>query len=216
MSGPMILGLNLEVFIMLASGIFYLICASFLWKPFKKEKNELIGALFAFLIYQALSMFFMGLEMETKNILYSNIASISVFIGSVYMLKFPFSFFPKIVSKILFFLSLAGVIALFLWFIETPEKELALMNFTAWYDIVINGLVVGGSIITFAFLVPERWMKIKAAGGAGGIVSCCVISGASMLGGALVASTVFQFLAPVLIICSLVISNKKKRQVQTQ
>ena len=103
MSGPMILGLNLEVFIMLASGIFYLICASFLWKPFKKEKNELIGALFAFLIYQALSMFFMGLEMETKNILYSNIASISVFIGSVYMLKFPFSFFPKIVSKILFF-----------------------------------------------------------------------------------------------------------------
>ncbi len=210
--GPMVLGFHLVVLLMLLSGIFYLICAFILWKPFRQEKNELIGALFAFLVYQAISMFFMGVEMHTMNMVYSNIASLAVFVGSVYMLKFPFSSFSARTRKTLFLGSMIIVLALFVWFVQTPEREMMLMHFTLWYDIIVNGIVVGGSIILLGFGASERWLRLKAFGGGSGVVSCCVVANATMIGGAMLTSSVFQFLAPVLIIGTLFYARKRQLQ----
>lgn len=209
--GPIIFGFDLISLLMILSGIVYLVCAFFLWKPFREEKNELIGALFSFLVYQAISMFFMGIEMHTMNMLYGNIASLSIFIGSAYMLKFPMSRLSAKTRNNLFVAVLVAVLALFIWFMQTEERQMSLMNFTLWYDLVVNGLAAGGSILLMGLMTSERWMKIKALGGGSGVVSCCVISNATMLGGAMLTSSFFAFLAPVLILGSLSLVKRKQK-----
>lgn len=208
--GPNIFGLNFDAFLLLASGVFYILSALFILNPLREEKSELVWALFAFLIYQALNMFFMGLEFQTKNIVYSNIAALSVFIGSVYMLKFPFSSFSQGIRKNLFLGSLVIVFSLFIWFMQTKEKQEALMHFTIWYDIFINGIVVGGFMIILAFRTTERWLKMKAIGGGGGVLSCCVVSNVAMLSGTVIVSAIFSFLAPIFILGTLMFARKKQ------
>lgn len=210
--GPMILGFHLEVFLMIVSGIFYILCAIFVWKSYKKEKNELVGALLAFLVYQAISMFFMGLEMHTMQMVYSNIAALSVFIGSAYMLKFPFGSFSKGTRNIIFFSTLIIVLGIFIWFMQTEEREMSLMNFILWYDIIVNGLIVGGFMILLALRTTEKWLKIKAFGGGVGVVSCCVVSSSAMLTGAMITGSIFGFLAPIVILGSLFLAKKNTAQ----
>ena len=211
-SGPMVFGMRFEIFLMMAAGVFYLLCAAYVWKPMRQEKNELIGALFAFLIYQAISMFFMGLEMHTMNMVYSNIAGLAVFIGSAYMLKFPLSSLSERTRKTVFRVVLMMVLALFIWFIQTKEREMQLMHFTLWYDLVVNGLIVGGFIIFKAIGIANRWQKIKALGGGSGVVTCCVIANGAMITGAMITSSIFGFLAPVIIISTLMYARKKQRE----
>ncbi len=209
--GPMILGLPFEVALMFASGIFYAICAAFLWKPLRAERNELISALFAFLVYQSLAMIFMALEMHTMNMLYSNLAALSILVGSAYMLKFVWSSFSSGVRRILFMLTLIALLGLFTWFMMTPERQMTLMHFVLWYDIVINGVIVGGAIIMLGIRTTEHWLKVKTLGGGSGVVACCVVANATMLGGAMLVSSVFQFLAPVVILSSLAIARKNQK-----
>lgn len=206
---PIVMGFHLDVLLMLVSGIFYLICAFFLWKPVRENNNELIKALFAFFIYQAISMFFMGIEMHTMNMDFGRIAALAVLIGSVYMLKFPFSALSSSTRRIIFMGSLIATLSIFAWFIQTPEKEMGLMNFTIWYDLIVNGLFVGGTILLFGFRTPERIFKLKAFGGGSGVVSCCVASNATLLLGAILVSSFFQFLAPILILGSLFFVSRK-------
>lgn len=210
--GPLVLGFHLEIFLMLVSGVFYLLCAWLLWKPYKEEKNELVGALMAFLVYQAFSMFFMGIEMHTMNLLWSNLAGLAVFIGSAYMLKFIFSPFAEKTRKNLFRLSLIVAFGLFAWFVQDEAKQMELMSFTLWYDLVVNGIVVGGAIIIFALKTSEKWLRAKALGGGGGVVTCCVVANATMLSGAMLVSSFFQFLAPVMILGTLFYARKKQNQ----
>lgn len=210
--GPLVFGFHLEIFLMLLSGVFYLLCAWLLLKPYKEEKNELVGALMAFLVYQAFSMFFMGVEMHTMNLLWSNLAGLAVFIGSAYMLKFIFSPFAENTRKNLFRLSLIVAFGLFAWFMQDEIKQMELMHFTLWYDLVVNGIVVGGAIILFALKTTEKWLRAKALGGGGGVVTCCVVANATMLSGAMLVSSVFQFLAPVMILGTLFYARKKQNQ----
>lgn len=214
--GPEIFGIPFGILLMLVTGVFYLICAIAIWKPFRTEKNELISALFAFLVYQSISMFFMGVEMWTMNIMYSNIAALAVFIGSAYMLKFPFSKASEKTRRIAFLLILVGALSLFGWFMMTEARQHELMKFILWYDIVTNGLIVGGSIILFAMRAVEKVKRAKAITGGAGVVSCCVVSNAAMLGGAMFTSAVFQFLAPLLILSSIKRSQKDKQLAEAQ
>ncbi len=207
-TGPQILGFSLGAFLMLASGIFYLLCVFFVWKSYKKDKNELVGALLAFLVYQAFNMVLMGLEIHTMNIIYSNLAALSVFIGSAYMLKFPFSSFSKGTRNTIFFITLIIVFGLFAWFMQNEMRQMELMNFTLWYDIIVNGILVGGFMFILALRTNEKWLKVKAFGGSTGVISCCVVSNGAMLSGALLTSAFFGFLAPVLILISLLSSRK--------
>ena len=211
LDGPMVLGFPLIVFLMIASGVFYAACAAFVGRMWLKEKNELVAALFAFLSYQAASMFFMGLEMQTMNMFYSNMASLAVFVGSVYMLKFPFSSFSNRTRQTFFFGSLIAVLGLFAWFLQTEVRQISLMNFTLWYDIVVNGLVVGGFMFLLALRTAERWLKFKAYGGSLGVLTCCVAANATILTGALLTSSVLQFLAPVIILGSLVFAHRGQK-----
>lgn len=201
--GPVVFGnIHLVNLLLMVSGVFYLLCALSIFKTWRQEKNELVGALFAFLCYQAISMFFMGVEMQTMNMLYSNIAALAVFVGSAYMLKFPFSKFAQKTRNALFLISLVILLAVFVWFIQTgQEKEL--MMFTLWYDLIVNGIVVGGSIIMFGLRSTEGLFKKKAIGGGTGVVSCCVVATGSMIGGAMLFGTVFSFLAPIIILSTL-------------
>ncbi len=201
--GPEIWGISFGVLFMLVSGVFYLICAIAIWKPLRKEKNELIGALFAFLVYQAISMFFMGVEMKTMNIMYSNIAALSIFVGSAYMLKFPFSSLSAKVRRIIFSLILIAALVLFAWFMQTTARQHDLMHFVLWYDLVVNGIVVGGSILLFALRTAEKMKKKKAVVGGAGVLSCCIVSNGAMLTGAMFTSAIFAFLAPLLILFSI-------------
>jgi peptidoglycan/LPS O-acetylase OafA/YrhL len=212
--GPEIFGVPFGTLLMLVTGVFYLICAIAIWKPFRQEKNELITALFAFLVYQSISMFFMGVEMWTMNIMYSNIAALAVFIGSAYMLKFPFSKASEKTRKTAFLIIIVIALSLFGWFMMTEARQHALMHFILWYDIVTNGLIVGGSIILFALGSIERSKRAKALTGGAGVVSCCVVSNAAMLGGAMFTSAIFQFLAPVLILTSIRRMQKEKAETQ--
>lgn len=201
--GPMIGGWAVANLLLLISGVFYLVCAFFLWKPYRQEKNELVGALFAFLVYQAINMFFMGLSMQYMNISLSYVATLAVFLGSAYMLKFPLSRFSQGTRRILFYLSIVILLGLFAWFMQTPDRQMALMNFTLWYDIVINGIIVGGSIILYGLGAKERYLKIKSLGGGSGVITCCIVSNAAMLGGAIITGTALSFLAPILILTTL-------------
>lgn len=211
MLGIDIAGVDLYIWLLLLSGIFYLICALTIWKPLKQENNELIKALFAFLIYQSISMFFMGVEMWTMNLFYSNVAALAVFIGSAYMLKFPFSKFSKTGRNAIFLTTLIIMLGLFGWFMMTPDRQHMLMNFVLWYDIVVNGIVVGGSIILFSMMTVEKIRKRKAVAGGVGVMSCCIVANATMLTGALVTSAIFQFLAPIMILASIKFPRNKTK-----
>ncbi|MEN9604698.1 MAG: hypothetical protein RJB39_383 [Candidatus Parcubacteria bacterium] len=202
--GPVVFGgLHLVNLLLMVSGVFYLICALSIFKTWRREKNELLGALFAFLCYQAVSMFFMGAGMQTMNMLYSNIAALAVFVGSAYMLKFPLSKLAQKTRNALFLVILVILLALFVWFVQTPERETQLMHFVMWYDLVVNGIVVGGSIIMFGIRATEAAFKKKAIGGGAGVVSCCVVATGAMIGGAFLFGTIFSFLAPIIILSTL-------------
>lgn len=202
-TGAMFLGFPLEVVLIVTSGIFYFICGLVVWESYKKDRTELIGALLAFLFYQALAMLFMGLEMITMNMVYSILAGLSVMIGSIFMLKFPFSFLPKATRKIVFYLSIIIVLAVFIWFMLTPERKMMFMNFSIWYDIIINGIAVGVLALLFGLYTKEQAVKIKAVGGGAGIASCCVVANVATISGAVILSSVFQFLAPVIILIAI-------------
>lgn len=208
--GPNVFGFPLIVLLMLLSGVFYIICAAFVWRPFRQEKNELIGALFAFLVYQAISMFFMGLDMHFMEPFYGSIASLAVFIGSAYMLKFPLSPLSEKTRRISFLLILIVALGIFAWFQQSLERQHMLMTFTLWYDLFINGVIVGGFILALSLKRVGGVLRIKALGGGTGVVSCCVVANATMLGGALLTSSFFQFLAPVLIVGSLIYARRKQ------
>jgi hypothetical protein len=155
-------------------------------------------------------MLFMGLEIQTMNMNFGYISALAVFIGSAYMLRFPFSSFSQKTRKFIFMLSLVTVLGLFAWLMQTPERQAALMHFTLWYDIVINGLIVGGFMLILALRTTERYLRIKAFGGGSGIISCCVVSSGAMLSGAMLTGAVFGFLAPVIIFGSLLFARRGK------
>lgn len=214
MLGIEFFGIDLFILILFASGIFYLLCALSIWKIKKMENNELINALFAFLIYQFFGMVFMGIEMLTMEIMYSNIAALAIFIGSAYMLKFPLSKLSQKNRNISFLVVLVVLLLIFGWFMMTHERQYMLMHFIMWYDAVVNGLVVGGSIILFAIMTRERMKRKKALTGGAGIMSCCIVANTSMMFGALAVSAVFQFLAPLLILLS--IRSKTKADLEAK
>jgi glucan phosphoethanolaminetransferase (alkaline phosphatase superfamily) len=111
---------------------------------------------------------------------------------------------------LVFFISLIIGLGIFAWFMQNETREMALMNFILWYDIIVNGILVGGFMLLLAIRTSEKWLKIKAFGGGTGVITCCVVSNGAMLSGALLASSFFGFLAPIVILVSLMFTKKKE------
>ena len=194
--------LPLGVFFMFAAGVFYVFSALFLWKGVR-EKSDLINALITFLSYQAIAKFSMGLGVLTLNPIFGKIAPLAVIIGAAYMLKFPLSVLSASTRKALFAVILAVSVIGYGWLISTPEGQATLGSFVAWYDILLNGVLVGGTIILFGIRSANSLYKTKALGGGSGVVSCCVVGNVAMISGLALTSVVFQFFAPILILGSL-------------
>ena len=152
----------------------------------------------------------MGLEIYTQNMFYGRISALAILIGSTYMLKFPLSHFSSWTRKVVFMLSLIVALGLFVWFIQTPETEKLLMKFVLWYDLIINGIFVGGTMIIFGLRTIERTYRTKAIGGGAGVISCCVVANAALLSGAMLTGVVFSFFAPVLILGTLFFKRKNQ------
>lgn len=194
--------------VMLGAGMFYVLCALFLWKPMRKDKNELISALFAFLVYQAISMIAMGLENQTSNLNYAYVSALAILVGSTYMLKFPFSSFSQRTRRSVFIVSLVAVLGIFVWLIGTPDNQKATMTFALWYDIIVNGIVVGGFMLILAIRTTQHFLRIKALGGGSGVIACCVVANGAILSGAMPLAVMFGMVAPVLILGSLVFARR--------
>ncbi len=206
--GFMLWGMDIVTLLMLLSGVFYLVCALLLFRKVYKGKDELMWALFAFLVYQAINMFFMGIEMKTHNMMYSNIAAFAVLMGSVYMLKFPMSSLSKNIRQVAFVFSTILVLGVFAYFMTSEALQMKLMNFTLWYDIFVNGIVVGGFMLALGLRAQEREVKIKALSGSSGVVSCCVAANGAMIAGSMLTSSFFAFLAPLFILRTLSFKEK--------
>jgi|SRR3989344_2797219 len=206
--------LPLGIFLMIAAGVFYVFSALFIWKSSKGDRGDLINALVTFLLYQAVAKFSMAagaysMFVNAPNPLYGNIASLAVIIGAAYMLKFPLSMLSMWTRKVLFGLILIASIVVYAVYMGTPEGQAALGGFVVWYDLVLNGLIVGGTIILFGIRTANRLYKTKALGGGSGVISCCVVANYAMLSGAALTSVIFQFLAPILILWSLISTRKQ-------
>lgn len=196
----------LGVFLMFAAGVLYVFSALFLWKGVK-EKSDLINALITFLSYQAIAKFSMGLGALTGAAIYGKIAPLAIIIGAAYMLKFPLSVLSASTRKALFAVILAVSVIGYAWFMSSPEGQVAIGNFALWYDVLLNGVLVGGTIIFFGLRSANSTYKAKAVGGGSGVVSCCVVANVAMVSGALLTSVIFQFLAPIFILGALLKSR---------
>lgn len=205
--------LRSNVFLMLGAGTIYLLSALFLFRLTKGERTELMNALLTFLVYQAIAKFAMGFQMYTGVAILGQVAVLAVLIGATYMLKFPFSIFSSAwVRRVLFMVAFGVSVLAFAWFLQTPEKQATIMSFIVWYDLVVNGLVVGGTIILYGLRSSDRFYRTKALSGGSGVMSCCVVANVAMISGAALVSSFFQILAPVLILGSFMITKHNKNQ----
>ena len=207
-----ILGIPLGIAIMWGAGALYALGAILFFNSFRKEmKNELMTALFAFLVSMALALLLMGTGEYSKNMIFGYLGTLSILIGSVFMLKFPLTMFPS-VKKTLFRLVLAGVLLVFIWMVVSTFGRQTMPQFIMWYMIVVNGFVAGFFIFFVGFRSKEKAARIKATGGGLGIASCCIASHIASIAGALLVSAVFQFMAPLILILSLLIGRYYQRQ----
>jgi hypothetical protein len=128
------------------------------------------------------------------------------------MLKFPFSSYSQGARRSVFIVSLVVVMGIFVWFIQTPDSQEAIMNFALWYDLVVNGIVVGGFMILLAIRTVDRYLRIKALGGGSGVAACCIVANGAMLSGALPVAVMFGSLAPVMILGSLSFARSQRNE----
>lgn len=199
-SGIMIGNMDFITLLMLVSGIVYLVCGLLLLRKVYKQHDELMWALFAFLMYQAVNMFFMGMHMQYHEMMYSNIAAFAVLMGSTYMLKFPMSSLSRRVRQVLFIFSVILALGIFAYFMTTEALQMELMHFALWYDIFINGVIVGGFMLALGLRAQDQEVKTKAYSGGTGVVSCCVAANGAMIAGSMLTSSFFAFLAPLFIL----------------
>ncbi len=203
--------LPLGIFLMIAAGTLYVFSALYLWKSAKGENSDLVNALMTFFLYQAVAKFSMAFGAYTSTPIFGKLAALSVLIGAAYMLKFPLSVLSAWTRKVLFMVILIASVVVFAWFMGTPEKQDLLLQYVTWYDIILNGIIVGGTIIFFGIRNVNKVYKTKAVGGGSGVVSCCVVANVAMLSGALLTSVIFQFLSPILILGAMLFGKNKQQ-----
>ena len=208
-----ILGIPLGITLMWGAGVFYAIGAIVFFASFRREfANELMIALFAFLVSMTLALLLMGVGEYWKNMWYGYLGTLAILVGSAFMLKFPFTIFSVRVRQMLFRLFLVTVMFLFIWMVLFDSGRTLMAQFVMWYMIFVNGLVVGFFVFFVGLRSKERWLKIKATGGGVGIMSCCIASHVASIAGAVLLSAIFQFIAPVILVASVLLGKRIQRR----
>lgn len=212
---PELIGsIPLPIAIMWGAGTLYAFSALSFYIFFRQEiKNELMTALFAFLLSMAFALILMGVGEYSKNMVFGYLGTLAILIGSVFMLKFPLTVLPAVSRRTLFQLLLGGVLFIFVWMVISETGRQLMPQFIMWYMIVVNGIIVGFFIFFVGLRSKERAIKIKATGGGLGVASCCVISHVASMSGAILLSAIFQFLAPILLTLSLLAGRYYQRNL---
>lgn len=210
----LIVGIPLSIVIMWGAGMLYALSAISFLILFRQEiKNELMTALFSFLLSMAFALILMGAGEYLKNMIFGYLGTLAILIGSVFMLKFPLTFFSEVSRRTLFQLLLGGVLLIFVWMVISEMGRQLMPQFIMWYMIIVSGIVVGFFIFFVGLRSKERAIKIKATGGGLGVASCCVVSHVASMSGAILLSAIFQFLAPILLILSLLAGRYYQRNL---
>lgn len=173
------------------------------WRTYRKEPNELMAAFMAFLISMAISLAFMAGAMLWGIPLLGMIGTVAILVGSVIMLRFPFSYFEPTTRSIMF--GTAVVLAfLFLFFMMVvPAGQRLMSDLVMWFMIIVNGIMVSLFMIQRGLAAQARWFKVKTIGGGVGIASCCLVSHLAALNGMMMLMAVSQFMAPIIIAVSI-------------
>ena len=208
-------GIPLHIILMWSAGALYTLGAiSFLIAFYKEIANELMQALFAFLLSMALALILMGTGEYSQNITFGYLGTLSILIGSVFMLKFPLTVFSASLRKTLFRFLLLSVLAIFIWMVISHTGRQLIPQFIMWYMIIANGLVAGFFIFFAGLRSKEKALKIKAMGGGMGIASCCIVSHIASISGAIILSAIFQFLSPILLMLTLFVGHYYQKQLE--
>lgn len=208
-------GIPLQIIIMWSAGTLYALAAiSFLISFHKEMANELMQALFAFLLSMALALNLMGTGEYSQNMIFGYLGTLSILVGSVFILKFPLTVFPASSRKTLFRFILLSVLVIFIWMVTSQTGRQLMPQFIMWYMIIANGLVAGFFIFFAGLRSKEKALKIKAMGGGMGIASCCIVSHIASISGAIILSAIFQFLSPILLMLTLFVGHHYQKQLE--
>ncbi len=211
-------GIPLEIAIMWGAAAIFAVCTAIFYLEIiaKEPKNELTQTLFIFLLSMMFSLFLMGSGMYWKNMILVNLGSLSFFLGSAFMLKFPLTVFAPGTRKIVFYGAIIIALLLFAWLALSPSGAQVMMPVVIWLNLGLNGLVTGFFVFFVGLQAKERWLKVKAIGGGAGIMVCCVAAEVAVLTGALLVSAVFQFIAPIILLLSVLAGRKYQQQSGSQ
>ncbi len=196
-----ILGLPGVVFWLWLSASFYLTAIIFFLGPLRKERSELMYALFAFLAGMATFHVFLGAGFYWNNLLIIHAGIFAALTGAAYTLKFPLASLSESKRKPLFYLALAIAWLIVVWLLIVPHTTETMLWLALGYMIVVSGGIAGLSIIWKGFQQKETWVKIKCVGSGTGIIICCLAADLLvLLGGVSVMGEILMAAAPVVLI----------------
>ena len=199
-----------DIFWMLLSGLSYgLMTVIFLAGPYRKNKDELMGAFLGFLAGMTLFHGVGGISMLIGSPLLMNLAAFGAITGSAFVLKFPLaSLFSRQKKQALFFSALIIGYLLVAWMFLGRLDPMQSMRLAAIYMIVFSGAISATYIIWRGFHLKDASLKVKCIGGGCSILSCCFFAHVIVL--AVGITTLVKFfivLAPITLILSLFFGN---------
>lgn len=196
-----ILGLPGIVFWLWLSALFYLSAIILLLAPLRKEKNELLYALFAFLAGMAAFHVFLGAGFYLNNLLVIHLGVFAALTGAAYTLKFSLASFSESKKKLLFYLALSVAWLIVVWMLIVPHSTETMLWLAFGYMIVVSGGIAGLFIVWKGFQQKETWAKVKFIGSGAGIIICCLVADLLVLfQGTSVLGEILMAMAPVILI----------------
>lgn len=199
-----ILGLPGNVFWLWFSALFYLIAILFFLEPFRREKNELMSAFFAFLAGMATFHLLLGAGFYLDNILLVHLGSLSALTGAAFTLKFPLSALEQHLRKPLFYLAMISGWLIIVWMLIFPHDLKLMLWIVLGYMIVFSGGVAGLYIVWEGIKTKDIGVKIKSIGGGVGIITCCLAADSLVLINSLsMVSELWMSIAPLVLILSI-------------
>lgn len=203
-----IFGFPATVLLLWLSAAFYIVTIVLLWKPFRRERNDLMVALNAFLYGMAFFHIFLGAGFYFNNLFLMHLGSFAALTGSAYTLKFPLSGLKQPFRQLGFYLALAIAWSLVVWLLISPHPLSAMISSVLVYMIIVTGLA-GIYTIWIGLRAKERWVKVKCLGGGAGMITCCLFADLLVLAnGVTILGEILMSVAPVILLAGLFVGRK--------
>ncbi|MDD5109812.1 MAG: hypothetical protein PHI63_01175 [Patescibacteria group bacterium] len=198
-------GLPASILLNWLAALLYILTALLAFGTFLMERSELNRGLLVFLTSMAFALGFIGVAEYTKTPLLMGAMVVAVFAGGSFLLRLPCSLIPQPARRMVYatILAITGVLAAGV--ILVPTLQPFLPRVTTWYLMIVNGVINGLYLFTIGLRSKLASVRIKAAGGGVGIIFASLAAPVAAAAGATAAtSTAFHFLAPLIIIFTLI------------